>query len=400
MTDRNAESRSTAASEPPAPESSNGKQQRKPRSSRPFPAATFEDALLLPRAIQEHGAGRQIRRLTLFDAMKRKPDSGASRQLVTNSGKYGLTTGSYASEYLDLTELGRQASDPEASEADLIKARFRLAIEHIDIFSKLYENFKNSKLPAVSVLRDSVREYGIPEEFADECVETFMVNCKYVGVLKNLAGAERFLSIEHVLDELPEESKDSAGIRDGNVVVNKQASVAEMSAVVVTTLASFDDACFYVSPIGHDGSEQRRHADLFMGTFIEPVVAEFGMKLIRADGISEAGLITSQIIEHLVRCKLVIADLSFHNPNVFYEVALRHAARKPIVQLIRKSDPIPFDIQPFRTIVIDTTDIYTLVPQIDVYRAEISAQVRKAVEEPDTAENPLSAFYPGFWSQL
>jgi hypothetical protein len=59
----------------------------------------------------------------------------------------------------------------------------------------------------------------------------------------------------------------------------------------------------------------------------------------------------------------VIADLSFHNPNVFYELALRHAVRKPIVQISRTADRLPFDIGQFRTIVVDTTDIYSLVPR-------------------------------------
>jgi hypothetical protein len=78
---------------------------------------------------------------------------------------------------------------------------------------------------------------------------------------------------------------------------------------------------------------------------------------VRADQIGKPGMITAQVIEHLANARVVIADLSFHNPNVFYEVALRHACRKPIVQLIRTIDPIPFDLDQFRTIRIDTTDI-------------------------------------------
>ena len=124
------------------------------------------------------------------------------------------------------------------------------------------------------------------------------------------------------------------------------------------------------------------------------------MQLVRADAIGKPGMITAQIIEHITLAPLVIADLSFHNPNVFYELALRHAVRKPIVQLIRAADKLPFDISQFRTIVIDTTDIYTLVPQLDTYRAEIASQIRRTLAESDQTENPLSMFYPAFWSVL
>ena len=163
----------------------------------------------------------------------------------------------------------------------------------------------------------------------------------------------------------------------------------------------FDGECFYITPIGDEGSEQRQHSDLFMGSLIEPAIQELGLRLVRADQIGEAGLITAQVIEHIVQSPLVIADLSFHNPNVFYELALRHAVRRPIVQVIRSADRVPFDLQPFRTISIDNSSIYTLVPKLDTYRAEISAQIRMAMESPaGDSDNPLTAFYPEFWNAM
>jgi hypothetical protein len=69
-------------------------------------------------------------------------------------------------------------------------------------------------------------------------------------------------------------------------------------------------------------------------------------------------MIGKQVLEHVLRSKLVIADLSFHNPNVFYELCLRHATRLPTVQLIRANERIPFDIDQYRTIKIDTGDVY------------------------------------------
>ena len=59
-------------------------------------------------------------------------------------------------------------------------------------------------------------------------------------------------------------------------------------------------------------------------------------------------MITTQVLEYLKKSKLAIADLSYLNPNVFYEVALRHALRLPVVQLIRKADRLPFDVNQSR----------------------------------------------------
>ena len=94
---------------------------------------------------------------------------------------------------------------------------------------------------------------------------------------------------------------------------------------------------------------------------------------------------------------MAIADLSYLNPNVFYEVALRHALRLPVVQLIRKADRLPFDVNQSRTLVFDTTDIYSLVPKLQTYRSEIATQARKALEDPESVGNPVSIFYPDFY---
>jgi hypothetical protein len=127
---------------------------------------------------------------------------------------------------------------------------------------------------------------------------------------------------------------------------------------------------------------------------VERAVEEFGLRVIRADQIDKAGMITKQVIEHIVRSRLVIADLSFHNPNVFYELCLRHVCRLPTVQVIRAKENIPFDLDQLRTVKIDTSSIYTLVPQLETYRSEIANQVRRALQDPDAVDNPLSIYYP------
>lgn len=65
------------------------------RSSKKIPSIPFEDALVLANGIWECASGQKIRRLTLFDHLKKSPDSGPSRALITASSKYGLTTGGY-----------------------------------------------------------------------------------------------------------------------------------------------------------------------------------------------------------------------------------------------------------------------------------------------------------------
>ena len=386
---------SSKAGKPKSATTATKKKDRKPRTVRSFPASTFEEALLLPQAIQQFAAGQRVRRLTLFDHLGKSPDSGPSRQLVTNAGKYGLITGSYQAEYLELTPDGNTATSQEVTSVEQLTARFRLAVEKIAPFKTLYDRFRGSKLPTQAVLRDTLLEADYDDSEVPEAVDTFVLNAKFLGILRPVAGAERLLPIEHVREELERVSPASPS------TVLPQPSLPSATAPAlaakqkqVATAEGWDDVCFYITPIGEPDSDQRRHADLFLSSIVEPALDEFKLRLVRADQISEAGMITRQVLEHIVYARLVIADLSFHNPNVFYELSFRHACRKPTVQLIRASERIPFDLEQYRTIKIDTTSIYTLVPQLETYRSEIANQVRRALADPDAVDNPLSVFFP------
>jgi len=111
--------------------------------------------------------------------------------------------------------------------------------------------------------------------------------------------------------------------------------------------------CFVICPIGEEGSSIRNHSDLTLNYIIEPVVKNFGYKALRADHINEPGKITNQIIDQIVESSLVIADLTEYNPNVFYELAIRHIVKKPYIQMMRSDQKVPFDIYDVRTIPFD-----------------------------------------------
>jgi hypothetical protein len=114
---------------------------RRKRVNRSFPAASFEEALELPLAIQKIGSGEKVRRLTLFEQLDKSPESGPSRMLITNSTRYGLTSGSYKAEWLELTTQGKVATSTEASPREQLRARFELAIDGIAPFKLLYDKF-------------------------------------------------------------------------------------------------------------------------------------------------------------------------------------------------------------------------------------------------------------------
>jgi len=359
------------------------------RAFRPYPLTSFEDAFVLAEQIQKFAAGEKVRRLTLLKEMDKSPTSSSVQGLITNSGKYGITIGSYSAEHLELTQDGKVASNPSSTEKSRFQAKFKLAIEHVAPFKSLYEEYKGKKIPSHEVMKDFLQSVDSKIDNLTECIDLFIVNAKYLGLLQTIAGSEMIISMEQVLDEM----KGEKTINGDQIEVKTSHSSETTNESVVTDL---NVTCFYVAPIGEEGSEVRKHSDLFLNSIVEPALKGFELSVVRADKIGESGMITSQILDHLLKARLVIVDLSFHNPNVFYELAIRHASKLPIVQISRKSDLLPFDVDQVRTIEIDTTDIYSLVPKLETYRSEIATQVRHALANSGNANNPLTVFCPTF----
>jgi len=107
--------------------------------------------------------------------------------------------------------------------------------------------------------------------------------------------------------------------------------------------------CFVVSPIGGPDSEARAEADWVLKYLIKAALAD-DYEVKRADEFAQPDVITNVVILSIKNADLVVVDLTDHNPNVFYELALAHMLQKPVIPLIKADQRIPFDNQAMGTI--------------------------------------------------
>ncbi|MFH1118710.1 MAG: hypothetical protein V1775_02725 [Bacteroidota bacterium] len=156
-----------------------------------------------------------------------------------------------------------------------------------------------------------------------------------------------------------------------------------MAKAVDSAAETKSKICFIITPLGPVNSETRKKAEGLIRTIIKPSLEEFHFGVISPHEISERGSITNQIISHLLNDDLVIANLTDLNPNVMYELAVRHACRKPVISLMEGSRELPFDIKDERTIIF--TDEIAEVTRL---RKELSSAIQSTIENP-IVDNPI-----------
>ncbi len=105
--------------------------------------------------------------------------------------------------------------------------------------------------------------------------------------------------------------------------------------------------CFVLMPFGRkmDAAGRVTNFDSIYQKVIVPAVQQAGLEPVRADEEKIGGTIHKPMFERLMLCHYAVADITGANPNVFYELGIRHALRpRSTVILFREGTVLPFDI--------------------------------------------------------
>lgn len=145
------------------------------------------------------------------------------------------------------------------------------------------------------------------------------------------------------------------------------------------------DLCFIIGPVGEPDTDTRRLADQLKRHVIEPAAQANGLSnVVRADEVASSGVITEEIVDHLIKAAIVVADLSGPNANAFYELAIRHVARRPFVHLYPRGSRLPFDTAGTRAIQFDPNDWDSATNARDQLTKAIGAELGKSAEDVET----------------
>ena len=111
------------------------------------------------------------------------------------------------------------------------------------------------------------------------------------------------------------------------------------------------DSCFVICPF-HDPFTE------YYSEIYQPAIKDAGLLPLRADEIFAPGIFMRDVVTGIFQSSVVLAELSGRNPNVFYELGLAHAYRKPVIMITQEKDAVPSDLQGLRRIDYETRSVH------------------------------------------
>ena len=144
--------------------------------------------------------------------------------------------------------------------------------------------------------------------------------------------------------------------------------------------------CFVIMPISDVAGYEAGHFGRVYEHLLRPAIVEAGFLPVRADDEVKTDYIAVEIVKRIIESEMVLCDFSSRNPNVMYELGLRHAYNKKVV-LVRdsKTDRI-FDIQGLRTY---DYDINLRVDSVQKDREEIKKAILMTANAQDSSVNSI-----------
>ena len=195
--------------------------------------------------------------------------------------------------------------------------------------------------------------FSIPAEKVAEFKEVFLSSLQSAQLVEKRDDKYRILDTKGATEE-------------GASTIKKLSTTAKVSA---------SDSCFvlmsFSPPVG----------DYYQQIY-EPAIRKAGLRPVRADAdIFGTGKIIDQIWDGINAAKVLVAELTGRNPNVFYELGLAHALDKPVVLISSNEDDVPFDLKHIRVIYYNVSDPFWGQKLIE----KVAENILSALSNPEEA---------------
>ncbi len=318
-----------------------------------FPRHAVKKALRIPRAILDQNAGRAC---TDREAVKFAGIAfhGPSRVEISSSIKYGFLARPSAGNVV-ITDLAKKVLRPQKPNEEL--DGLRQAVFNAPTVSDVYQHYRGENVPDDEFFRNALTDtFGVAGDKVDEFKAVFSESLADAQLVEEVDGKKRILDVSREADA-------GAVVGDTLKKISKGVKIEH------------GDSCFVMMPFAEPVGG-------YYKSIYEPAISKAGLRPVRADDdIFATGKIIDQVWSGITAAKVLVAELTGRNPNVFYELGLAHALNKPVVLVSSNQLDVPFDLQHIRVIYYDQRDPFWGEKLI----AKVSENIVSALKNPGEA---------------
>ncbi|MGC4037615.1 MAG: toll/interleukin-1 receptor domain-containing protein [Chitinophagaceae bacterium] len=251
----------------------------------------------------------------------------------------------------------------------VINARFVLIIMSPDYFTSNWTHQelnlamdKEINERVIKTIPILYRDCSIPNILRTKLYADFRNQEEYQVQLSKLVRDLLLIDKEKISSSYTDDNKDKediAGVNIENIGKDKLDEIKDMLKEAVNAFKVQPEIkvkevevegtlCFIVMPFGNE------NLDVVYEDFIKPSI-ENSCNLVceRGDDVFGSNIIMEDISRSIKRARLIVADLTGRNPNVFYEVGIAHTLNKSVLLLAQNVDDVPFDLRHRRVLIYD-----------------------------------------------
>jgi len=322
-----------------------------------FPKNTLEDAIRIAKVIEEKNAGNPMHAADLPKTVGfRRATDWRFLDLLRSANQYGLVSGSGKTATVKLEKPGQDIVAPGSTKQR--QEALLAAFNNVPQFKAVAAFYGEKKIPEDEFFLNTLtREFSIPRERVETFAEVFVANLNYLR------------AFDVVRVESTPTGEQGPGITAGG---EGEGGTVERRVSKQPRVREFLDTCFVMMPFG--AWFDRYYQDIYV-----PAIKEAGFEPVRADELFTTGSVVEQIWEQIEKARVLLADLTDRNANVFYELGLAHAARKPVVFTAPRVEDVPFDLRHLRVIIYEIRE-----PEWSAkLRKSVTDYLRNALKEPE-----------------
>jgi hypothetical protein len=315
-----------------------------------YPRHDVEKALRIPQALYDQNGGKPA---TANDAVKFSGGTSASGQWrleISSAKKYGFLEAT-DEDTVAPTERARRAIAPQA-ENDRLDA-IREAVLAAPEISDVYNHYRGENMPDEQFFVNALTDrFKLPPDKVPEFLTIFNTDMHSAELIDEAGERPRFVDIGRDDEHRPRAAVQAA----------KKAAVTGAKCFVMQPFAS---------PFGG-----------YYTSVFKPAIEKAGLHAVRADDeIFGTGKIMDQVWRGINEADVLVAELTTKNANVFYELGLAHALRKPVVLIASNEQDVPFDLRHIRVILYDQSDPFWGQKLVD----KLADNIQSALANPEEA---------------